>query len=333
MRKGKFLGLLAVLLCIPGLLTSCKKEEGGDQTPTKESNLAIMKEEDANMINNYTLMAVNPDAQFKATSNLEAGKQQRSTPVNTVGANALINWFLSDEGKTLVKDYGKEKYGETLFTWKDDAPVSSAAKVTIPMATAETKTIEVSTTTSVKDSGLLASILPSFETKYGYEVKIYSKGTGIALANAMYGNADVVLVHSKAQEEAFVTNGYARIVDGFSAARLTFMYNYFVLVGPKTDPAGTKDCASVAAAFQAIADNKCKFISRFDNSGTHNQEVKLWALTNAGITAERTSVADKAWFIAAGAGMGACLTIAEALDGYILSDKATFLSYVKDYAK
>ena len=117
--------------------------------------------------------------------------------------------------------------------------------------------------------------LKIFEEKYGYKVEVFSAGTGKAIANAKSGNADVILVHAKASEEEFVKDGYARVVDGFKSERLTFMYNYFVLVGPKADPAKVKEAADVKAAMKAIADTKSKFISRGDESGTHKAELKL----------------------------------------------------------
>ena len=122
--------------------------------------------------------------------------------------------------------------------------------------------------------------------------------------------------------------GFARVVDGFDAERISFLYNYFVLCGPSADPAGVKDCASVLDAFAAIADGKFVFISRGDGSGTHTKELSLWP-EDLGITAEAESFADYTdWYVSANAGMGACLVMAEQMGGYILTDKATFLTFV-----
>lgn len=173
-------------------------------------------------------------------------------------------------------------------------------------------TIRISTTTSVNDSGLLPAILPVFEQKTGYKVEVQSAGTGAAIQKAKDGNADLILVHSKASEEAFVEEGYG-------LERLPFMFNYFVVVGPKDDPAGIKDCENAAAAFAKIASTESKFISRGDESGTHKAELKIWGDSTPDAAADK-------WYISAGQGMGACLTMANEQNAYCLTDKATFLA-------
>lgn len=284
-------------------------------------NTVILKEADDSMINNYTLLAVNPDAPFVDAD----GNAVADVKLNTIGADALINWMLSEEGQAAAAEYGVEEFGDHLFYLKDERPVSTAE---IPKATEETKLVRLSTTTSVNDSGLLGYLLPMFEDKYGYEVEVYSAGTGKAIANAEMGNADVILVHAKAKEEAFAEKGFARVIDGMDEARLTYMYNYFVLCGPADDPAGVKDAENVLAAFQSIADGKYKFISRGDGSGTHTKELSLWPEA-LGITEEAESFADYTdWYISANAGMGTCLVMAEEMGGYILTDKATYLTFV-----
>ena len=142
------------------------------------------------------------------------------------------------------------------------------------------------------------------------------------------GNADLILVHAKKQEEAFVEAGFACVLDGMEAERMSYMYNFFVLCGPSADPAGVKDAADVLEAFKAIADGKYTFISRGDGSGTHTKELSLWP-EELGITAEAESFADYTdWYVSANAGMGACLVMAEQMGAYILTDKATFLTFV-----
>lgn len=283
-------------------------------------NIEILLEEDDSMKNTYTVIAVNPDAPFAD----ESGNAVSDVALNTVGADALINWLLSDEGLKLAAEYGKEDYGTNLFTLLPDAPKSAAE---IPAATPETENIRLSTTTSVNDSGLLASLLPVFEEEYGYKVEVFSAGTGKAIANAQMGNADLILVHAKAKEEAFVEAGFARIVEGFDAERLSFMFNYFVLCGPADDPAGVKDAEDVLGAFAAIADGKFTFVSRGDGSGTHTKELSLWPV-ELGITEEQDSFADYTdWYVSSNAGMGVCLTMANEQGAYILSDKATFLTF------
>jgi len=283
-------------------------------------DLKILKEADDDMINNYTVIAVNPDANWVDAD----GNAVSDVAINTAGADALINWLLSEEGENAAANYGFDEYGQYLFYLKEGRPVSTAD---IPAATDETMTIRLSTTTSVNDSGLLNYLLPMFEEKYGYSVEVASAGTGKAIAAAKMGNADLILVHSKKQEEAFVEEGYARIIDGMDAERNTFMYNYFVLCGPSADPAGVEAAATVKDAFKAIADGKFTFISRGDGSGTHTKELALWP-ENLGITAEPETFADYTdWYVSANTGMGACLVMAEERGAYILTDKATFLTF------
>ena len=273
------------------------------------------------MLNTYTLIAVNPDAPFTDAD----GNPVSDVAVNTAGADALIHWLLSQEALDLAGNYGVEDYGENLFYLLEDVPVYDGE---IAAATDDTKTIRLSTTTSVNDSGLLGYLLPVFQEEYGYTVEVQSAGTGKAIAAAQYGNADLILVHSKSQEEDFVAAGYARTVDGFDSERVSFIYNYFVLCGPSADPAGAAECPSVKDAFAAIARGKYTFISRGDGSGTHTKELSLWP-EELGITADAESFADYTdWYISANAGMGACLVMAEEMGAYILTDKATFLAFV-----
>lgn len=292
-------------------------------TATAQPSLTILYEKDDGLINNYSLIAVNPNAPFTDAN----GTAVSGVQLNTVGAKAFIDWMLSDEGINAIKSYGVDTYGEALFSIKDDAPHSTAS---IPQATDATKTIRLSTTTSVNDSGLLEAIVPLFESKYGYKVEVYSAGTGKAIANATSGNADVILVHAKSQEDDFVAQGYAYTLDGYSKERLTFMYNYFVICGPTSDPAGIAKATTAKDAFKMIADSKSPFISRGDKSGTHTKEISLWP-TDLGITAEAESVANYTdWYNYSNAGMGACLLMAKEKNAYILSDKATFLAFEKN---
>ena len=270
------------------------------------------------MLNTYSVIAVNPDASFKDAD----GNPVEDVYVNTAGADALIKWLLSEEALTLASEFGMGD--EFLFYILDGAPKYEGE---IPAATEETKAIRLSTTTSVKDSGLWGILEPAFEEKYGYELDIASAGTGKAIQAAKDGNADLILVHSKKQEEAFIEEGFGRVVEGFEAERISFLYNYFVLCGPSADPAGVKNAASVKDAFAAIAEGKYAFISRGDNSGTHTKEISLWP-EDLGITVEADSFADYTeWYTSANTGMGACLVMAEQMGAYILTDKATFLTF------
>ena len=180
----KLLSVLLVLVMVFSF-AACGGQDNG-------VNLQILIEEDDSMINTYSLLAVDPEAPFEDAD----GNAVSDVELNTVGADALINWFLSEEAAGLIKDYGVEEYDDHLFYNLDGAPVSDAS---IPQATEETKKIRMSTTTSVNDSGLLAYMIPKFEAKYGYKVEIFSAGTGKSIANAKCGNADLILVHSKSQ--------------------------------------------------------------------------------------------------------------------------------------
>ncbi len=192
-------------------------------------------------------------------------------------------------------------------------PAEPETTTEAPVQAPENAVIRLSTTTSVNDSGLLPYLLPTFEAKTGYKVEVQSAGTGAAIQKAKDGNADVILVHAKASEEEFIEEGYG-------VERLPFMYNFFVIVGPKDDPAKVNGSENAAAAFAKIRDAKAKFVSRGDESGTHKAELKIWGKDSAP-DAEKDS-----WYISAGQGMGACLTMASEQQAYCLTDKATFLS-------
>lgn len=176
--------------------------------------------------------------------------------------------------------------------------------------------ITLATTTSVNDSGLLEYLNPILKEDTGINMDIVSQGTGQAIQTAVDGNADVLFVHAKASEEKF-------IADGFGLERIELMYNYFVIVGPKNDPAGIKGSNLTASeALKKISEAGSKFVSRGDDSGTHKKELALWK------TAAMEPKGD--WYVSAGKGMGAVLTMAGEMQGYTLTDKATYLSMKKD---
>lgn len=173
--------------------------------------------------------------------------------------------------------------------------------------------ITVASTTSTENSGLFGHILPIFKEKSGIEVRVVAQGTGQALETARRGDADVVFVHAKAQEEKFVA-------DGWGVKRLDVMYNDFVLVGPDSDPAATNAAGSAAAAFKTIADKGASFASRGDDSGTHVAEKKLWEA--AGV-----KPVGQSWYMETGSGMGATLNTAAQVPAYALTDRGTWLSF------
>ena len=289
--------------------------------PALVVDTCILMEADNDMLNTYSVIAVNPNAPFVDAD----GNPVADVAVNTAGAAALQQWLLSQEALDMAGAYGVAEYGSNLFYVKEDAPVYTGE---IAAATEETKVIRLSTTTSVNDSGLLGKLIPEFEAKYGYTVEVYSAGTGKSINNAKMGNADLILVHSKSQETAFIEGGFATVVDGFDAWRVSFLYNYYVLCGPSADPAGVAAAASVKDAFAAIAEGGYTFVSRGDGSGTHTKEISLWPEA-LGITAEADSFVNYTeWYVSANTGMGACLVMAEEMDAYILTDKATFLTFV-----
>jgi len=182
-------------------------------------------------------------------------------------------------------------------------------------ALAQDKSIVVSSTTSTQDSGLFGEILPKFKAKTGIDVRVVAQGTGQALDTGRRGDADVVFVHAKAQEEKFVA-------DGFGVKRFDVMYNDFVVIGPKADPAGIRGGKDVLAAFKAIADNGSPFVSRGDKSGTHSAELALWK--KAGLDPAGTK---PAWYREIGQGMGAALNTAGGMGAYVLSDRGTWISF------
>jgi tungstate transport system substrate-binding protein len=175
--------------------------------------------------------------------------------------------------------------------------------------------ITVSSTTSTQDSGLFGHILPLFRASTGIEVRVVSQGTGQALDTGRRGDADVVFVHARAQEEKFVAEGHG-------LARRPVMYNDLVLVGPKADPAGTSGTRDIAAALSAISARGAAFVSRGDRSGTHAAELALWQMAKIDIMAVKAS-----WYREIGQGMGAALNMANAMNAYVLADRGTWISF------
>jgi len=193
--------------------------------------------------------------------------------------------------------------------------IAAAALAFAGHAFAQEKSIVVASTTSTQDSGLFGHILPMFKAKTGIDVKVVAQGTGQALDTARRGDADVVFVHAKPAEEKFLS-------EGFGVKRYPVMYNDFVLIGPKADPAGIKGSKDIVAALGAIKAKGADFISRGDKSGTHQAELNLWKV--AGIDIEQ----DKGpWYKSIGQGMGAALNTASASNSYVLTDRGTWLAF------
>jgi tungstate transport system substrate-binding protein len=193
--------------------------------------------------------------------------------------------------------------------------LSAIAFVTASQAAEADKSIVVASTTSTQDSGLFDYLLPIVKQKTGITVKVIAQGTGQALDTGRRGDADVVFVHAKPAELKF-------IAEGESLKRYPVMYNDFVLIGPRSDPAGVAGMGNIIRALQIIAANKFPFVSRGDNSGTHMAELALWKDSGVIIDKERGP-----WYKAIGQGMGAALNAASAIDAYVLSDRATWIHF------
>jgi len=180
---------------------------------------------------------------------------------------------------------------------------------------AEKQRVLVQSTTSTGNSGFYDYLLPLFKKETGITVNVVSVGTGQAIRNARNCDGDVLLVHSKPAEEAFVA-------DGYGVERFDLMYNDFVIIGPNTDPAALAQSDSVIAAMQSVAENAMLFASRGDDSGTHKKELALWNAANVDVEA-----AGRNWYRSTGSGMGATINTAIGLGAYVLTDRASWISY------
>lgn len=191
--------------------------------------------------------------------------------------------------------------------------ISTLPALVLAAAVHAEESIVLASTTSTEQSGLFGHILPRFEQATGIKVKVVALGTGQALDTARRGDADLVLVHDRSAEDKFVA-------EGFGVERRDVMYNDFVLVGPKTDPADTKGAKDAADAFKRIGDSATPFVSRGDKSGTHAAELRFWKASGLDPTA---------WsgYKEAGSGMGPTLNMAASLGAYTLADRGTWLSF------
>ena len=203
------------------------------------------------------------------------------------------------------------------------------------IASGADKVLTMSTTTSTQASGLLDVLLPAFAEDTGIAVKVIAKGTGAAIRDGMDGNVDIIFVHARAREEAFVAEGYG-------TKRYAVMHNDFILVGPKSDPAGVGKTADVYEGLHRIAGARAEFVSRGDDSGTHTKEQFLWQKSGVEVVAnkkevvkkgEKTSVefiepADSSdWYRSIGQGMGKTLTYADEKGAYTMTDRGTYIKY------
>jgi tungstate transport system substrate-binding protein len=194
------------------------------------------------------------------------------------------------------------------------AAVAVSALTALPSFAAD-KFITVASTTSTKNSGLFDELLPKFTKETGIEVRVVAVGTGKAIKLAQNGDADVLFVHHKPSEEKFVAEGYG-------VKRQDVMYNDFVMVGPKSDPAKVKSTKKTTEALKMIADAKQPFASRGDDSGTNKKELDLWKM--GGMNPKKDS---GSWYRETGSGMGATLNVASGMNAYALTDRATWLNF------
>jgi tungstate transport system substrate-binding protein len=195
------------------------------------------------------------------------------------------------------------------------AAALGALLLAAPQAMAQGRSIVVASTTSTQDSGLFGYLLPIFTQKTGITVKVVAQGTGQALDTARRGDADVVFVHAKSAEEKFLSEGQG-------VKRFPVMYNDFVIIGPKSDPAKIKGIKDVGQALKKLKDAQATFISRGDRSGTHIAELNLWKAVGIDIEKDKGP-----WYKSIGQGMGAALNTAQASNGYVLSDRATWIHF------
>ena len=208
-----------------------------------------------------------------------------------------------------------------MLTRRTLATVAAAITILAAQPTyAQDKSIVVSSTTSTQDSGLFGHILPMFKAKTGIDVKVVSQGTGQALDTGRRGDADVVFVHAKGLEEKFVAEGQG-------VKRYPVMYNDFVLIGPKSDPAGIKGTNDIAKALDTIKAKGATFISRGDRSGTHVAELNLWKDAGVDIAKAKADKTLGPWYREIGQGMGAALNTASASNAYVLADRGTWLAF------
>ncbi len=192
-----------------------------------------------------------------------------------------------------------------------DITVAPSEVTVEPAAPEGSQSLILATTTSTENSGLLAYLLPGFEAEYGVTIDVIAVGTGQAIELGEKGDADVLMVHARSKEDAFMDAGHG-------SRRKDLMYNDFVVVGPADDPAGVQGMGDAAQAFKMIADAGATFISRGDDSGTHTKEKGIWTAAEAEPSGD--------WYVSAGQGMGAVLTMADEQQAYTLSDRATYLA-------
>ena len=303
---------LLIFLLTACLLTGC----GGLTTPTAEKSappvteaaadaviifpestepvdMAALLQSDALFVN-YTLTALNPYGQYP-----------EETSINGQGAEALARWLLGQDALDALSGYQ-----EGVFLQAEDAPVYSGW---ISPAAENTKAIRLMTTVNVAEVELLEAVLPDFEQEYGYEVEIIAEKEEEVYLTAALGEADLILAPAPREGDVFGEHDNFRTIPGFMQRHIPLLRCPYVLCGPAEDPAGVGKAIDMPAALGAIARAEAYFISRGDGSAAHQAEAALWPEAPEGD-----------WYFAADTEMGPCLTIAEEMGGYVLSDALTF---------
>lgn len=288
------------------------------QHPAEQTDLAVLVENDKILLNPYGIIPVNPERYPKRNFNM---------------ALAFVKFLISEEGQNSIRNFKKDNeslfipfarnftLAHTLgFPNQEQEVEWYLAKTTSPV-TNLTQFLLLATTTSTYESGLLDYLIPIFEQKHNVKVYTISVGTGQAIEIAKRGDADIVFVHAKESEESFVR-------DGYGVHRVGVMYNDFVIIGPKSDPASIKETTNATKAFMKIAEagakGKALFISRADKSGTNLLELKIWS--QLGIQPN----AQNAWYLEAGASMATVLRMSNEKQAYTLTDRGTWLSKRKE---
>jgi len=304
------LGLILLRVAIVWIILACSFSFG----LSERTSIVILVENDRVLLNPYAAILVNPERYPQRNFNL---------------AVAFVKFLISEEGQNLIAEFRKDN--KTLFiplaqnltlanalgfpNQKEEVEWYAAQVMSPAMSLSP---LILATTTSTYDSGLLDYVIPFFEQKFNVKVHSISVGSGQAMEIAKRGDADVVLVHSKALEESFVK-------DGYGVHRVGIMYNDFVIIGPENDPADIKGSTNATEAFMKIAkagvEGKDFFISRADNSGTHLLELKIWS--QLGI---QPSGRTNAWYLEAGASMATVLRMSYEKQAYTLTDRGTWLS-------
>ena len=324
MRKILALALASFLLL--GLLTGCDEEEPAPTTlpaatevaPDKATeateaatevspddsplNTAALRTGDPELKARYILLALNAEGPFLSEKTF-----------NETGADALIRWLHTETAQTVLKNFGMEELGEAIYTlpeteFLDPEKIAPAG---------EDATIHLSVADGIDDSGVLDLLIPVFEETYGYTVEIQSASATGAIATAKLGLFDLVLTEATAASEAFVAEGYARVVEDFEAEAVELCTGEYLLCGPEKDPAGVASCDSLEAAFQAISAGEYLFLSRGDDSSNHKLEQSLWP-------EEQTF---GSWYLSVETDMGPLLVMNEFEGGYVLADKLTWLRF------